>query len=980
MRAALDLVLLLRFRVFLVSRRSLHDHFLLLKLAGSLWLMLIRTMPSKRNQRLLRLFGADPWEHGWQFLEQGPCLYVIFPFPVRVSVFGPLFYVGETVNFRRRMNEHMLRLLAADGATQQPFYQVVRHGCETGTQLLAALSFLIMLPACVAPTDGGERLLAEASLCHEVGTLNPPRVYSLLPKRKCKPVAGLRIFDSFRPVCRIRSNFLLNKDSSTLVPPSLRLVRKEWRDGLKKTASALAGHKFKNCHAAALAAWNLSPGAWAYVARRVDQSEEGWRRKRGLRLLRTISKKRRDLCPFISSISLSVPWVGSNSAQRVVCRCIRDLLAEWRQLGRWVPVARHAKCFISWSATPTLAGILTDASVLRTALEEGVRPMCNCRQLLLAEPRWPVVTFEGQQHIAASQGHVPWPEHLQHLARWPASLCLPPRYEDIVCAVRHGFRRLRDRCRMHVQDVCTDNAIHVCVSKLWGLLNQDLKVPVTWEQVGDARAWLKSHGFFVSIFDHNSTSLGVFCPLLAFEHACKLLDFGHHQLPEANFVWSNEGIVAQDQVLKCMASIPGLPDHLAPALHSAVAKKLWRIASISLLPKWKCPGLKWRLIVNKHFTPCCGLHSLVSRALDVLLDSFPVHLWSDYLSMGDIMTLVRDFNTMGDLYQMDSGCGVAADMTDCFRHLPIDKFGTMWDALSEFWSSKGVSMVSLPHKRLACRGILGRCDDPGWTCICFDSIRMVLIAFAGTNHVSIGPWLGREQHGAPQGDALSSALLRLWKWYQEYHCKIARTAESTPILETKCKLLFLFDCCVLVLDVSYRDDLRMFFAWRTSSGITPNFVHAWAWTQWRRRFEVGTMCLEEADGNVFTGLQISWNAAAITLQPRMPDPWAAYCYDEVDNFPLKPWQSWGPSNLFRTNVKGLLCRSWYFCNSRLALRAALWEVFVALVFRASYDWQFVRRLALDWALNWTPKYELLPVPTLIDDVRLAISHFEGSLS
>ena len=74
-------------------------------------------------------------------------------------------------------------------------------------------------------------------------------------------------------------------------------------------------------------------------------------------------------------------------------------------------------------------------------------------------------------------------------------------------------------------------------------------------------------------------------------------------------------VAAYDQVLKCMASIPGLPDHLAPALHSAVAKKIWRVASISLLPKWKCPGLKWRLIVNKHFTPCCGLHSLVSRAL-----------------------------------------------------------------------------------------------------------------------------------------------------------------------------------------------------------------------------------------------------------------------------------------------------------------------------------------------------------------------------
>ena len=75
---------------------------------------------------------------------------------------------------------------------------------------------------------------------------------------------------------------------------------------------------------------------------------------------------------------------------------------------------------------------------------------------------------------------------------------------------------------------------------------------------------------------------------------------------------------------------------------------------------------------------------------------------------------------------------------------------------------------------------------------------------------------------------------------------------------------------------------------------------------------VGTMSLEEADGNAFTGLQISWNAAAITLQPRMPDVWAAYCYDEVDNFPLKSWQPWGPPNLFKTNVKGLLCRSCFF--------------------------------------------------------------------
>ena len=109
-----------------------------------------------------------------------------------------------------------------------------------------------------------------------------------------------------------------------------------------------------------------------------------------------------------------------------------------------------------------------------------------------------------------------------------------------------------------------------------------------------------------------------------------------------------------------------------------------------------------------------------------------------------------------------------------------------------------------------------------------------------------------------------------------------------PILETKCKLLFLVGRCVLVLDVSYRDDLRMFFAWRA---------------------EVGTMSRHKADGS--RGM----------LQPlpckQMPDPWAAYCYDEVDNFLLKPWQAWGPPNLFQTNVRvfcagpGLFARQHY---------------------------------------------------------------------
>lgn len=186
-------------------------------------------------------------------------------------------------------------------------------------------------------------LLAENALCHSIGTLNPPRVYSLLKKGKQRQLPGMRIFDSHRPLCRLRppQDGFPQKN----VPLSLGLIRKEWRDGLKKIASALAGHRFEHSNASALAAWNLSPGAWAYVARRIDQCEEGWRPKRGLRLLGVISKKRRDLCPFVSSVVFSVPWVGSVQEKSVVRTAIRGLLSAWRQKRAWGACCAACKMF-----------------------------------------------------------------------------------------------------------------------------------------------------------------------------------------------------------------------------------------------------------------------------------------------------------------------------------------------------------------------------------------------------------------------------------------------------------------------------------------------------------------------------------------------------------------------------------------------------------------------------------------------------------
>lgn len=96
--------------------------------------------------------------------------------------------------------------------------------------------------------------------------------------------------------------------------------------------------------------------------------------------------------------------------------------------------------------------------------------------------------------------------------------------------------------------------------------------------------------------------------------------------------------------------------------------------------------------------------------------------------MGEIVSLVSNFNSQVRHYQFDIGCAVAADMTDCFRHLPCEHFADMWDDLAGYWEAQHVFAVSVPHKRFGCRGILGRCDEPGWTCLDFASIRIVLCA------------------------------------------------------------------------------------------------------------------------------------------------------------------------------------------------------------------------------------------------------------
>ena len=90
LRAAQDVILLLRFRVFSVKRNAWDDHTLLLQLAASLWRILLQSNLTRRSQFLLRKFGDDPRVLGWQHLWCLPCIYVILQYPLRLSMLARL--------------------------------------------------------------------------------------------------------------------------------------------------------------------------------------------------------------------------------------------------------------------------------------------------------------------------------------------------------------------------------------------------------------------------------------------------------------------------------------------------------------------------------------------------------------------------------------------------------------------------------------------------------------------------------------------------------------------------------------------------------------------------------------------------------------------------------------------------------------------------------------------------------------------------
>ena len=935
---------------------------IILRICASVWLCMLQAQSSRRSLHLLKSLGGLPWNFSWETLWHGSVIYVCVPMFPQYSSFGPLAYVGETDNFARRVNEHSCRLLAPNGAVQQPFFHFVRAGeCAPHLMRLAICEW-IFFPVVPAPGDGCARRALEADWIRKIGVLNPPRVHRLLRSNGVTSRSSL-VFGRNRLVCRLRAKTF----PSPQIVCGQKLAHDAWKQGLQRTAAALAGHRFPGCGLCALAAWRLSRSAWVYVVQRVTNNESGWRRARALRVLRRIAGIRRDLPSPIAVISCDIPWVGSQQARNLAVHAVRSLVASWRRAGHWLPILRHARIRFRWATTPSLGSVLCSRDFF--ADFAMVRPPCVCREFLLADPTWPTVTVDGQVHIAASQARIPWPRHLRKFRELPANLRLPPRRQQIAVAVKQMLRRLRDRCKLADEPCWVESVVADLTAALQGLAAQrSTRFPVSWLEISLAREFLRP--FFTQVFDHNLSRIGVFCPALVHVQACAALDLGDHGTG-LDFAW--EADTRRAEVMATMAKIEGLPPHLQPTRLSLVPARSWSIGTPVFLPKWKGPGVKWRLLVNKHHAPATGLHSAVSRAIDVVLDNMPREAWSDFPSANAFLGMVSDFNALvKSMFMEPRGWIAAMDMVDCFHHLPCSEAPSIWDAFSTFWSARHVAYISVPLRRGGGAGRLGLVCDAGWVCFSFAEIREVLMHFTLTNFVALPGLLGRELRGAPMGDALSGAVLRLFKWSREAAQLPVEKADTVCFRRSCSKLVHLCGCNMLVLDVSFRDDLRMFCVWDGQAIIDRERVAQWAISRLRARYHYGTMSLEECEFRTFIGLRTEFGDEGLFVAPVFPDPFGSCSYHTVDMRILQPWSSWTPRSQRTAVIKGWLCRIFHLSSCSEGRALAFEEAFLSLCSLAGFPKDLLARVTRDWILRWVSAKDARAVQCVRLEVERAL--------
>ena len=92
-----------------------------------------------------------------------------------------------------------------------------------------------------------------------------------------------------------------------------------------------------------------------------------------------------------------------------------------------------------------------------------------------------------------------------------------------------------------------------------------------------------------------------------------------------------------------------------PSAAEPIARRVWKVAQPAIPPKWKAPGIKRRLLIDKHDAPGNMLHSTV------VMDAMPRQVWCDGYSMDEVATQTWTFNAeLGSRFEQRMLCYHAA--------------------------------------------------------------------------------------------------------------------------------------------------------------------------------------------------------------------------------------------------------------------------------------------------------------------------------
>ena len=184
-------------------------------------------------------------------------------------------------------------------------------------------------------------------------------------------------------------------------------------------------------------------------------------------------------------------------------------------------------------------------------------------------------------------------------------------------------------------------------------------------------------------------------------------------------------------------------------------------------------------------------------------------------------------------------------------------------------------------------------------------------------------------------------------------------------VDTCNKTVYLHGTKVVIFDISFRDDLRLFCAWSRSSELCPAVVQSWATEQLERRYLTGSMKLDTSDDKVFVGLSTRWVENCLVLSPKFTDSYH-------DSHTIKPWNSWAPEAQRKAAISGLLCRAFYQCSIAFARKSAFINAFRILL-DAAYPLHEISKQARKWAKSWQPPCLELCAPSNMTDIDHALA-------